>query len=482
VIKRRIPKILIKPREVEKTSGVSRQPMKTIRPIKSRVQNVKPITDKFTKFILPKRNSNRLFIIAGGPSIKTLDLSLLKGEDTLCVNAAVEVVPNPTYFVTLDYSYLSKGVSTIDSINRKISGESFFILKENNPNLKEIDGIVTDTRHNFKYEHLNKFTKVITSKADTDPMGFGKNIDSFVNGNNSGFSAIQLGLLLGYEEVYLIGFDLGLGKGGESHFHSWYGDKSNLKSKIVDYKNILMSAMRLYSISKRKPIIKTITESPLETYIPRIDLRKVMEIPKKETESQSSFIIVAYYTINTPYEQEANKLKASLDKLKVSYDIVGVENLGNWQANTRFKARFMQDMLDKHKGKNLVYVDSDAVIHQYPTLFDNYPYDIAVRWQDFRWRKNECLSGTIFMANNQATRELCKRWEGVNVSEGPGAKTFEQWNLGKVIEDMRREGKVKDGNLPPEYTMIFDSMREMYPNINPVIEHFQASRKLRNKV
>lgn len=478
----RNPKILIKPREVQKRSDVSKKSPKTISPIKSRMQNVKPITDKLTRFILPKRNSNRLFIIAGGPSIKTLDLSLLKDEDTLCVNAAVKAVPNPTHFLTIDYTYLSKGVNTIDSINSKISGESFFILKENNPNLKEIDGIVTDTRNNLRYEHLNKFTKVITTKTDTDSVGFGKNINSFVNGNNSGFSAIQLGLLLGYEEVYLIGFDLGLGKGGESHFHSWYGSKSNFKTKIVEYKNALMSAMQLYTIHKRKPIIKTITESPLEAYIPRIDLKKVIEIPKKEIERQSNFIIVAYYTINTPYEQEANKLKASLDKLNVSYDIVGVKNLGNWQANTRFKARFMQDMLDKHKGKNLVYVDSDAVIHQYPSLFDNYPYDIAVRWQDFRWRKNECLSGTIFMANNQATRELCKRWEGVNVSEGPSAKTFEQWNLGKVIEDMRREGKVKDSNLPPEYTMIFDSMRAMYPNINPVIEHFQASRKLRNKI
>ena len=44
---------------------------------------------------------------------------------------------------------------------------------------------------------------------------------------------------------------------------------------------------------------------------------------------------------------------------------------------------------------------------------------------------------------------------------------------------MRTEGKIKDGNLPPEYTMIFDSMRAMYPDVKPVIEHFQASRKLR---
>ena len=79
-------------------------------------------------------------------------------------------------------------------------------------------------------------------------------------------------------------------------------------------------------------------------------------------------------------------------------------------------------------------------------------------------------------------RDLCKRWEGENIAEGPNAKTFEQWNLGKSIIEMRTEGKIKDGNLPPEYTMIFDSMRAMYPDVKPIIEHFQASRKLKNKL
>ena len=86
------------------------------------------------------------------------------------------------------------------------------------------------------------------------------------------------------------------------------------------------------------------------------------------------------------------------------------------------------------------------------------------------------------MANNSAMRELCQRWSRINKQEGDNTHTYEQWNLGKVIEEMRDEGKIKDSNLPPEYTMIFDSMRRMYPDINPVIEHFQASRTLRNKV
>lgn len=189
-------------------------------------------------------------------------------------------------------------------------------------------------------------------------------------------------------------------------------------------------------------------------------------------------MIVAYYTKNTPYENEVKKLIASLDKLKLEYDVVGVDDLGDWQSNTRYKAKFMREMLDKHPDHNLLYVDSDAIVHSKPILFEeDYPYDIAVRWQDFRWRKNECLSGTIFMTNNDATRRLCEEWGQLNIEEGKNAKTFEQWNLGKVIVKMREEGEIQDANLPPEYTMIFDSMRRMYPNIKPVIEHFQASRK-----
>jgi hypothetical protein len=86
------------------------------------------------------------------------------------------------------------------------------------------------------------------------------------------------------------------------------------------------------------------------------------------------------------------------------------------------------------------------------------------------------------MANNDKTRTLCRIWQNTNNSEGPNAKTFEQWNLGSAIQQMKKTQGLIDKNLPPEYTFIFDSMRNMYPNAKPVIEHFQASRKLKNKV
>jgi hypothetical protein len=86
------------------------------------------------------------------------------------------------------------------------------------------------------------------------------------------------------------------------------------------------------------------------------------------------------------------------------------------------------------------------------------------------------------MENNLKTRKMCELWLDKNKAEGTGAKTFEQWNLGAVIEQMVKTDNLVCKNLPPEYTFIFDTMKRIYPNAVPVIEHFQASRKLKNKV
>ena len=449
--------------------------------------------NKVTHF-LPK-SSNKVFIIGGGPRVKDFNFSLICGHDTICVNKSIDLVEKPTYFITMDYSFFTKVGKSIPEVISKAKSSHFIINKENTY-IKETNGVILDTRSELQYKDLDKFTSVIDSNQTYDPIdGFSKTINKFCHGQNSGFCAIQFALLAGYEEIYLVGFDLDV-SASSTHFHNDYGNSINsYRKKIHSYHDGFKKAFQL-SREKSKIFLVT-TSNLLQAYIPLLRSRELinklgesqMKVKRKSTDEVTKergllkdLVIVAYYTVNTLYEAEANKLKSSLDKLGLVYDIVGVDNLGNWQANTRFKAHFMEDMLKKHAGKNLLYVDSDAIIHKVPILFENYNYDIAVRWQDFRWRKNECLSGTIFMANNERTLELCKRWQKVNIGEGPNAKTFEQWNLGKVIVDMRKEGKIKDVNLPPEYTMIFDSMRAMYPSIDPVIEHFQASRKLRNKV
>lgn len=445
----------------------------------------KPTSNTNIVTSLPKANRKKVFIIGGGPSLTHFDFNLLKDFDTIAVNKSIDYVESAKYFITMDYTFLSKASLSIQEINNKVE-QSYFVINEGESYIKSIDDVYTDTRTNMKYSKLNQFDGIIKSKLNYDFVdGFGKTLSNFCHGNNSGYCALQLAILLGYEEIYLLGFDLNIND-KKSHFHSAYPQNiSTIRRNFTNYK---ASFAKSFQLSKNNNIYNCSYKSSLNDFIKHVPFHKAIQgedkiMPKVKLKGDlRDLMTVGYYTINTPYESEANKLIASLNKLNLLHDIVGVKNLGSWQANTRFKAQFMLDMMEKHPDKNLLYVDVDAIIHSRPILFQNYDCDVAVRWQDFRWRKNECLSGTIFMKNNDKTKKLCKIWSETNESEGKNANTFEQWNLGKAIEQMQKTDGLIAKNLPPEYTFIFDSMRKIYPNAKPIIEHFQASRRYRSKV
>jgi hypothetical protein len=448
-------------------------------------QVVPPI--KFKRNEFTQTNNDICFVVGGGPSLNGFDFTRLNGFDTIAVNKAVEYIPNPTYFITTDYSYFTKASLPIGRIKQKTQ-HTYFVANMTHDYMSYQDGSVVDTRRNFVYKDLYQYTSVIESTRTT---GFGTTISEFANGNNSGHCGIQLAILLGYKKIYLLGFDLNTK--GQTHFHQAYRDidQTSFKNNVKEYAVTLDDALLEYKGSLE--IINLSKESVLvsSSNIRTQSFTKVLQeqgcaIPSSEVGDNSNLdnmMVVGYYTVDTPYEEEAQNLLASLNKLGINHDISGVKTLGNWQANTRFKAGFMLDMLIKHPNHRLLYVDCDAVVHTMPDLFKNYNCDIAVRWQDFRWRKNECLSGTIYMENNSRTKHLCELWRDINVNEGNASSRMEQWNLDEVITQMKAgdtEFTVK--NLPAEYTFIFDSMKAMYPTAIPVIEHFQASRRFKSNV
>ena len=475
---------------------VSIRPGQPTRVVKNPRNTVSKTTRTFTRpsdFIVPPinflknefiKNSTEsiCFVVGGGPSLNGFDFTQLNGHDTIAVNKSVEFIQNPTHFITTDYSYFLKASLPLDQIKLKCKN-TYFVANMSHDYMSYENGMVLDTRRNFVYKDIYKYTGVIEShKVD----GFGSTISEFCNGNNSGHCGIQLALLLGYTKIYLLGFDLK--SSGQTHFHQSYkeADQKSFKNKVNNYAATLSNTLAEYKGSQE--IINLSSSSILATS-PHIKTQSfndvigsVKPISTDGNSTLDNLMVVGYYTVNTPYEEEAQNLLQSLNKLGINHDISGVKTLGSWQANTRFKAGFMLDMLIKWPNHRLLYIDCDAVVHKSPDLFKNYSCDIAVRWQDFRWRKNECLSGTIYMENNERTKRICELWRDINVNEGNGSSRMEQWNLDTVINQMKEDPDFSYKNLPPEYTMIFDSMRGMYPNAIPVIEHFQASRRFKSNV
>tara|TARA_R110001599_G_scaffold236496_1_gene435732 strand:- start:1176 stop:2693 length:1518 start_codon:yes stop_codon:yes gene_type:complete len=468
---------LINPRQAVRTRNISRKPL---------TEEIAPPI-KFLEHVNFNSNDSEIcFVVGGGPSLNGFDFTQLNGFDTIAVNKSVEYIPNPTYFITTDYSYFVKASLPIERIKQK-SKNTYFVANMTHDYMSFQNGRIVDTRRNFIYNDLYQYTGVIESN---NVDGFGSSLAEFSNGGNSGHCGIQLALLLGYKKIYLLGFDLN--SEGQTHFHQSYReiDQASFKNRVNDYGITLNNALANYKGSQE---IINLSNSSILTTSPHIKTQSFNDIlvergikfstPNTDNSDLTNLMVVGYYTVDTPYEQEANNLLESLNKLGINHDISGVKTLGNWQANTRFKAGFMLDMLIKHPSYRLLYVDVDAVVHRMPNLFKDYNCDIAVRWQDFRWRKNECLSGTIYMENNERTKRICELWRDINVKEGNKSNRMEQWNLDTVINQMKEEDpSFTYKNLPPEYTMIFDSMRGMYPDITPVIEHFQASRRFKKDV
>lgn len=189
-------------------------------------------------------------------------------------------------------------------------------------------------------------------------------------------------------------------------------------------------------------------------------------------------LVIAYHT-DDRYAAEAEKLRASLIRHGLKHRIDRVEDLGSWAANTSAKPTFVRRMLYAHPGP-VLYLDADAVVQRDPVMLrDLRPenFDLAVHYRQRAWPapRVELLSGTVWFGNTPACRALVRRWE---LACHGAPDTWDQKHLQNIVADMP---ELRVMNLPPEYCCIFDSMRQQHPGIDPIVEHFQASRRFKER-
>jgi len=147
---------------------------------------------------------------------------------------------------------------------------------------------------------------------------------------------------------------------------------------------------------------------------------------------------------------------------------VGIPDRGSWHKNTYYKPYFIRQMLNKYRGRSIVYVDADAKMRMNPVLFNNLKCDFACH---FHHPRKELLSGTLYFGNTKGSHYLVKKW--IEEDKLHPKTHMPQKNLRAVFN--REKGNIKWKALPVEYCMIYDS-RFRY-EVNPIIEHFQLSRR-----
>jgi len=183
-------------------------------------------------------------------------------------------------------------------------------------------------------------------------------------------------------------------------------------------------------------------------------------------------LIVAFYTPG-PYETEAARFKASLDKFALPYELDCIPCRGSWFANSHYRPEYLLKKLDEHPRVPLLSLDVDCVLHSNPLPHvTGIKSDIAVHF----FRDIEPCPGTLLVGITENTRQFLYSWREIN-NHRP-----ERSDRANFAEAMKRFDRLKIKKLSPELCYIFDTSREVYPDVTPVIEHLQASRGLKNLI
>ena len=204
---------------------------------------------------------NKVAIIVGGTSFNDIDKKKVEEgfDDIIVVNKSLLDFPNAKYFVTMDYTFLTKIEKEVID---QFTGTKVFIANLYYQYMVDENGIITDTRTNLIYD-LSGFDMIIKSNCQTP---FSMTFKDFSNGNNSGYSAIQLAISLRYDDIYLFGFDLNCTN--KTHYHSGYSqDIKEFEDKLDEYYKLFhqsiseLQTIHLHSCSNISRLNKILTRN-----------------------------------------------------------------------------------------------------------------------------------------------------------------------------------------------------------------------------
>ncbi|MFZ5272124.1 hypothetical protein [Enterobacter asburiae] len=88
-------------------------------------------------------------------------------------------------------------------------------------------------------------------------------------------------------------------------------------------------------------------------------------------------VFVSFYTRNWRYQEMAQRLAWTLDRMGIAHDIRCMPAASDWLANTRIKPHFIRQMLALYP--RIVWIDADSDIHQLPRMLLNFNEDLLLR-------------------------------------------------------------------------------------------------------
>jgi len=191
----------------------------------------------------------------------------------------------------------------------------------------------------------------------------------------------------------------------------------------------------------------------------------------------NNLLFISYFTYGTVYEQFANSLMYQLESLKLSYDIIGIDDKGSWVKNEQYKPWFILEKIKQYPNRKLVFIDIDSTIFKLPDFFFKINSDLGIR---FDTNNNEkVFTSTIFLESNQRTKRFFEDWTNLTKIDG-SIKYLSRNTFYFALKTFIKKEQLKIINIPPEYCYDLYEMKKSFPNLSPIILNKKTSKKQPN--
>jgi hypothetical protein len=201
------------------------------------------------------------FIVGGGPSLKGFDFFRLYGRGRIiAINKAFYDVPFADVMFAMDHPLiesLSSGRLNEDGNDYRQAFADFAGVKV----WLDLSGY--------------SYPEGVYSLPSAGATGWSKSLaNGLVHGNNSGYAALNLAMVLGADPIYLLGYDCAKGPAGEKNYHSGYKGGGNPDAMNIFKREIEAGAKMI----EGGPRIVNLNPKSALTCFPFGDVDKVLPV------------------------------------------------------------------------------------------------------------------------------------------------------------------------------------------------------------
>lgn len=163
------------------------------------------------------------------------------------------------------------------------------------------------------------------------------------------------------------------------------------------------------------------------------------------------FRVASYATTNTIYETIMdNYLRPSLEKQGVPHAIFYRKDMGQWKYNVLLQPEVIWTAMKTFPDSNIVWMDSDAVVRYYPSLFEVIPErcDLGIYYMKFEdhyggippgvdMPRPELNTGVIYFKNSPKMLAFVEEWMKKSARRGANHRlVFEEMIDEKINDDL----------------------------------------------